>query len=157
MGARYTVGFARFSIVLDWVKWVQCGAQRTLKHRVARGRARIAHSETFVQLLYCSVLLLHNSVQSGTIDTVMFCLVLLGTGSDKKRYKAKQSSATVYNAKPPRPDPTPYPYYYNTFPHRKICAMNFVGRCSPLVRNPPCWTTLPHWLQRSTFCLEKPL
>lgn len=38
--------FAWYFIVRDLVKRVQCGTQRTVKHRVARGRARIAQCRT---------------------------------------------------------------------------------------------------------------
>ena len=56
--------FAWYFIVRDLCEVVRDGAQRTLKHRVGRGRARIAQRKTLVQLLYRSVLHLRNSVQS---------------------------------------------------------------------------------------------
>jgi len=66
--------FAWYFIVRDLAEWVQSGTQRTARHRVAHGRARIAHYETIVQPLYCSVLFLCNRVQFSAMRGHCFSL-----------------------------------------------------------------------------------
>ena len=157
MAARYTVGFARYFIVLLWRDCVQCETMWDASHSGTQSCARARANSTMQNIRTAFVLLGTVSVQLSTIvcnARALFLIVLNQCNAIPSETFAcplflavlGQAIVILSNtircngiqcAGPPPSSPHPYPYYYYTFSHRKICVMYFVERCSSLVRNLP--------------------